>query len=104
MILKAKNISKSFPGVQALNNVSFGLEPGEIHAIIGENGAGKSTLMHILAGIYKHDKGEFFIDNKRIELDSFQKAKQQGIAIVFQERSLFPNLSIAENIFWCIGS
>ena len=99
MILEAKNISKSFPGVQALNNVSFGLEPGEIHAIIGENGAGKSTLMHILAGIYKHDKGEFFIDNKRIELDSFQKAKLQGIAIVFQERSLFPNLSIAENIF-----
>ena len=71
MILEAKNISKSFPGVQALKNVSFGLEPGEIHAIIGENGAGKSTLMHILAGIYKHDKGEFFIDNKKIECGWF---------------------------------
>ena len=55
MILEAKNISKSFPGVQALNNVSFGLEPGEIHAIIGENGAGNSALMLILAGSYKHE-------------------------------------------------
>ena len=99
MLLEAKKISKKFPGVQALSNVDFNLKPGEVHAIIGENGAGKSTLMHILSGIYKHDEGQFFINGKRTTLNSTQKAKQHGISIVFQERSLFPNLSIAENIF-----
>ena len=99
MLLEAKKISKKFPGVQALSNVDFDLKPGEVHAIIGENGAGKSTLMHILAGIYKHDQGKFLINGKEVILNSFEKAKQHGISIVFQERSLFPNLSIAENIF-----
>ena len=99
MLLEAKKISKKFPGVQALKDVDFNLKAGEVHAIIGENGAGKSTLMHILSGIYEHDSGEFYINNKLTKLNSFQKAKKNGISIVFQERSLFPNLSIEENIF-----
>ena len=96
MLLEAKKISKKFPGVQALKDVDFNLKAGEVHAIIGENGAGKSTLMHILSGIYEHDSGEFYINNKLTKLNSFQKAKKNGISIVFQERSLFPNLSIEE--------
>ena len=99
MLLEAKKISKKFPGVQALKDVDFNLKAGEVHAIIGENGAGKSTLMHILSGIYEHDSGEFYINNKLTKLNSFQKAKKNGISIVFQERSLFPNLSIEEIIF-----
>lgn len=99
MLLEAKKISKKFPGVQALKDVDFNLKAGEVHAIIGENGAGKSTLMHILSGIYEHDSGEFYINNKLTKINSFQKAKKNGISIVFQERSLFPNLSIEENIF-----
>ena len=83
MLLEAKKISKKFPGVQALKDVDFNLKAGEVHAIIGENGAGKSTLMHILSGIYEHDSGEFYINNKLTKLNSFQKAKKT----VFQSYS-----------------
>jgi ABC-type sugar transport system ATPase subunit len=99
IILKAENISKQFPGVLALNNVSINLKKGEVHAIVGENGAGKSTLINIFGGIYKPDGGNIYIDDKKVKFNNPIEAKRQGISIVFQELSLFPELSIAENIF-----
>jgi ABC-type sugar transport system ATPase subunit len=99
LILKAENISKKFPGVLALNNVTINLKKGEVHAIVGENGAGKSTLMNILGGVYKPDSGDIYIDDKKVKFNNPIEAKRQGIGIVFQELSLFPELSVAENIF-----
>ncbi len=98
-ILSVKEISKGFPGVQALNNVNFDLKKGEVHALVGENGAGKSTLMQILAGIYKRDSGVITIEGIEEELDSKQAAEEAGIAIVFQESTLIQNLTILENLF-----
>lgn len=97
--LIAQNIVKTFPGVIALDGVSFEVVPGEIHAVVGENGAGKSTLMHIIAGVYRPDKGFMEIDG-RLYAPVDEKASQQaGIAMAFQEGSLFPPLSVAENVF-----
>ena len=99
-ILTFQAISKTFPGVKALSEVSFTLEAGEVHAVCGENGAGKSTLMNILAGNLQPDSGgEIFIDNQPIQIKDFNQARELGIAIVYQERSLIEMLSIAENIF-----
>lgn len=98
-VLKVSNISKTFPGVKALNKVKFELLKGEVHALCGENGAGKSTLMHILAGIYRPDEGNIEIDGLSVKLKNQVQAQGLGISIVFQERSLSPNLSVAENIF-----
>lgn len=92
-------ISKSFPGVKALDNVSIDLFPGEIHALCGENGAGKSTLMNILSGNLPPDDGEIFLHGEKIALSTPLIAQKQKIAIVHQEKSLVGNLSIAENIF-----
>jgi ribose transport system ATP-binding protein len=99
VILKCINIKKSFGIVQALKGIDFDLYKGEIHALVGENGAGKSTLMHILAGVYKMDSGTIKVDDKNTDLGSHMKAYAVGISIVFQERSLLTNLTIAENIF-----
>ena len=98
-MVRIDNLSKNYGTVQAVDSISFSLGESEIVGFLGANGAGKSTLMHILSGIYEHDSGEFYINNKLTKLNSFQKAKKNGISIVFQERSLFPNLSIEENIF-----
>lgn len=98
-LLTASRIAKSFPGVQALKGVHFDLLPGEVHALVGENGAGKSTFMQILAGAVQPDAGEVRIDGELVRLGSQQEAQRRGIAMVFQERSLFPDLSIAENVF-----
>jgi ABC-type sugar transport system ATPase subunit len=98
-ILEAKGISKTFPGVRALNNVSLKIRKGEVHAIVGENGAGKSTLMLILGGIYKPDWGEIFVDGQEVWFDSAHDANLKGIGVVYQELSLAQNLSVAENIF-----
>ena len=98
-ILSVKEMSKGFPGVQALNKVNFDLKKGEVHALVGENGAGKSTLMQILAGIYKRDSGVITIEGIEKELDSKQAAEDAGIAIVFQESTLIQNLTILENLF-----
>lgn len=98
-ILQAKNIIKTFPGVIALNCVNLNLKKGEVHALVGENGAGKSTLMLTLGGVYKPDDGEIYIENSKVEFDSAHDANQKGISIVYQELSLVPNLSVAENIF-----
>jgi ABC-type sugar transport system ATPase subunit len=94
-----KNISKSFPGVLALDGVSFGIRKGEIHALLGENGAGKSTLMKILCGIYKADTGEIYVNSEKVDIHDVLSASKIGISIVHQELCLANNLSVAENIF-----
>ncbi|HLU11638.1 MAG TPA: sugar ABC transporter ATP-binding protein [Oceanobacillus sp.] len=98
-LLKASGISKQFPGTQALDNVSLELMPGEIHAVIGENGAGKSTLMKILAGVLSPDSGTIEFEGKPVTFLNPHDALMKGIAIVYQELSLVPPLTVAENIF-----
>jgi len=99
IILKVKNISKSFPGVQALKNVSLDFKPGEIHAVVGENGAGKSTLMKIIAGVHQADSGEIIYQDAKVVWRDPEDAIKSGIITIFQELSIIPNLSVAENIF-----
>jgi len=98
LLLEMRNISKRFPGVQALDGVSFDLYPGEVHALVGENGAGKSTLMKILSGVYQPDEGEILLGGVPIGIKSPRQAQDLGISIVHQELSLFQNLTVAENI------
>jgi len=98
-ILKMVNITKRFPGVIALDRVSFDLRKGEIHVLLGENGAGKSTLIKIISGAYKKDEGEIYIDGQKIEILSPSHAQKLGISTVYQEFNLIPYLSVAENIF-----
>ena len=99
IVLEVVGVSKSFPGVKALNNVSLQIQRGEIHALVGENGAGKSTLMKILSGAYKKDSGQIFIENEVVEIKTPKEAREKGIAIVYQELSQLNRLSVAENIF-----
>ena len=96
-----KHISKSFPGVKALTDISLTLEPGEVHVLVGENGAGKSTLMKILSGAYTADEGELWIEGKQVEKNSPTVASDLGIGMIYQELNLIPELSIARNIFMC---
>lgn len=99
-LLKARNISKSFgKAVIALDNVQFDLNRGEIHALLGENGAGKSTLIKVLTGVEERDSGTVFLNGKEIRPKSTQDAQNEGIATVYQEVNLCPNLSVAENIY-----
>lgn len=97
--LEMVEISKHFGGVKALENVSLHVEPGEIHALIGENGAGKSTLMKILSGAYSRDHGKIFIDGKEAKITNPKESKDLGVAIIYQEFMLAPDLTVAENIF-----
>jgi ribose transport system ATP-binding protein len=99
VILTLKNISKEFPGVKALQNVSFDLRKGEVHVLIGENGAGKSTLMKVLTGVYHPDEGEIFFKGEKVEFHNTKQAQDKGIAIIFQEFNLIPNLNVWQNIF-----
>ncbi len=98
-LLQLKNISKSFPGVKALENVSFDLKPGEVHILLGENGAGKSTLMKVIAGAYLPDAGEIIIGGKPVSNLNPRKAQELGVGIIYQEFNLVPNINVAENIF-----
>ncbi len=98
-IVEMNGISKSFFGIKVLDNINFSVTPGEIHALAGENGAGKSTLMKILQGVYKMDSGEIKIAEKVVSINNFQEARALGIGMVFQEFSLIPELSVAQNIF-----
>ncbi|MCM3790704.1 sugar ABC transporter ATP-binding protein [Domibacillus indicus] len=99
-LLQMKSVSKTFPGVKALDNVMLEVKKGEVHALIGENGAGKSTLIKILAGIYKPDPGAaFYFEGKEAEIQKPIDATLKGISIIYQDLSLFPNLSVAENIY-----
>jgi len=97
--LKMEKITKTFPGVKALDNVDFELEGGTVHAIVGENGAGKSTLIKILAGAYNMDSGDIFINDKKVNIINTSVAKNIGISVIYQEFSLIPELDISENIF-----
>lgn len=99
LVLKMKGITKRFPGVLALDDVSLNVKKGEIHALLGENGAGKSTLMKILAGAYKRDKGEIEVFGQQAEIDCPKDADNLGIGIIYQELNLIPTLTVAENIF-----
>ena len=94
-----RHISKSFPGVKALDDVGFSVAEGEVRALVGENGAGKSTLMKILNGNYKKDEGQILIDGKEVDITDPLVAAANGISIIFQELNLVDQLSIAENIF-----
>jgi ABC-type sugar transport system ATPase subunit len=98
-ILKISGISKRFPGVQALRDVTFEVQERSIHAVMGENGAGKSTLMQIIAGVYQPDAGTIEFHGEIVKFADPSEAQAKGIAIVYQELNLSPNLSIAENIF-----
>ena len=98
-ILELKNIHKSFPGVLALQGVDFSLNEGEIHALMGENGAGKSTLIKVLTGVYTKDEGQIMLDDKEVHIKSPQDAQHLGISTVYQEITLCPNLSVAENMY-----
>lgn len=98
-MLEIQGISKQFPGVKALDNVSITIVEGEVHGLVGENGAGKSTLMHILAGVFRPDEGTITLNGEPLEFEDERSAQLAGIGMVFQERSLVNDLSIAENIF-----
>lgn len=98
-ILEMRNITKTFPGVLALDDVSLKVKKGEVHALIGENGAGKSTLMKILNGVYQANKGDIFLNGVETRIKDTTDAKQKGIGLVFQEFNLVDSLSVSENIF-----
>lgn len=98
-VLQLRNISKSFPGVKALADVSMDIERGKVHAIMGENGAGKSTLMKILTGVYTKDEGQVMVDGHPVNVKNPTEARKLGISIIYQEMAQVPLMTVAENIF-----
>lgn len=98
-ILRAENITKIYPGTTALDKVSVEFESGKVHAFIGKNGSGKSTLVKIFAGAVEATEGAFYLDEEKMDINSPQEALKKGIATVYQELSLIPGLTVAENIF-----
>ncbi len=94
-----REIEKTFPGVRALSGVSFAVRAGEVHALLGENGAGKSTLIKIVSGVYQPDLGAILVDGREVRFASPDDARRAGVATIYQELLLFPELSVAENIF-----
>jgi ribose transport system ATP-binding protein len=98
-LIRMENITKNFPGVQALKNVNFAVHAGEIHGLVGENGAGKSTLIKILMGAYEATSGEIFVEGERVALKNPQHAMALGLGAVYQDITMAPHLSVAENFF-----
>src|SRR5699024_2078082 len=98
-ILQLRDIRKTFGSVVALRSGSLSVDRGSIHALIGENGAGKSTLVKIVAGLYQRDSGDFIFDGEPVDFTSTAESKSAGIAVIYQEPTLFPDLSVTENIF-----
>jgi ABC-type sugar transport system ATPase subunit len=98
-LLEMHNITKKYPGVIALDDVDFQLEPGQVHALVGANGAGKSTLVNIIAGVVKPTEGKILMKGKKVEIDNEKCAEHLGISTVYQERSLVPGMSVANNVF-----
>ena len=98
-LLEVREIEKAFPGVRALTGVSFDVRAGEVHALLGENGAGKSTLIKIVSGVYEPDVGSILIDGTKVRFSTPDDARRAGVATIYQELLLFPELSVAENIF-----
>lgn len=99
LIISIRNISKDFPGVHALKDISFDIRRGEIIGLVAENGAGKSTLVKILAGVHRQNKGEIFIRGRKVSISSPLDAQREGMSFIFQERNLAPFLTVSENIF-----
>lgn len=99
VILTLENISKEFPGVKALSNVTFDLRKNEVHVLVGENGAGKSTLMKILTGVYQPNNGRIKLRGEEVQFDNTKQSQEKGIAIIFQEFNLIPNLTVVQNMF-----
>ncbi len=99
VLLRFRHISKEFPGVKALDDVSFDVRRGEVHVLLGENGAGKSTLIKMLSGVHTPSSGDIVLNGREIRPANIQEARALGIGVVFQENSLVPHLSVAENVF-----
>src|SRR5215468_9284065 len=98
-VLALRHAAKSFGAVQALVDGSVELRAGEVHALLGENGAGKSTLVKILAGVYQPDEGTLVVEGREVTLHGPAAARAAGIAVIYQEPTLFPDLTVAENMF-----
>jgi ribose transport system ATP-binding protein len=98
-LLEMRGVSKAFPGVRALDDVSLSVNAGHVHVLVGQNGAGKSTLIKVLCGAHHPDRGEFLVDGKAVRIHSVADARRLGIAVIFQEFSLVPFLNVAQNIF-----
>src|SRR6056297_1041238 len=96
--LEFKNITKTFPGVKALDKISFGVNSGSIHGLVGENGAGKSTLLHTLSGALIPNQGEILIKNQTMQFSNTKDALNAGIAVIYQELNLVPEMTVAENL------
>ena len=97
--LEMRGVSKSFPGVKALDKINLKVRPGTVHALMGENGAGKSTLMKCLFGIYHMDEGEVYVDGKKVDINNPDEALHNGLAMVHQELQPVPERTIAENMY-----
>lgn len=98
-IFEMKGITKVFPGIKALDSVSFSARAGEVHALVGENGAGKSTLMKVLSGVYQAEEGEIFLRGRKVRFQHPLESLTQGVSVIYQEFSLLPDRTVAENIF-----
>src|SRR2546423_8481569 len=98
-VLQMRGICKQYPGVQALDDVALAVRAGEVHILLGENGAGKSTLMKILSGAVRSDAGEILLNGRPVEIGDPIAARKLGISTIYQELTLVPHLSVAENIF-----
>jgi len=100
-ILEMRNITKVFPGVKALDDVTFSVQQGEIHFVVGENGAGKSTLMKVLSGIYPTGdyEGEIIFNGERVDFKKISDSEKAGLAIINQELALIPEMTVYENIY-----
>ena len=98
-VLEIRGVAKRFDATQALHDVSLALHAGEIHALLGENGAGKSTLIKIITGVHQPDRGEMLLAGRPVTIRSAAEAQRLGVAAIYQEPLLFPDLNVAENIF-----
>ena len=99
IVLQMRGISKSFPGVKALDDARLEVRRGEVHVLLGENGAGKSTLMKVLSGVYLKDEGEIIYEGKPVEIRNIQDARKLGISIIPQELNMLAERNIAQNIY-----
>lgn len=101
IILETRTITKTFPGVKVLDNVTLSVKRGEIHALVGENGAGKSTLMNVLSGVYPYGsyEGEIYFEGQEVRFQNISQSEEVGLVIIHQELALVPYLSITENLF-----
>ena len=98
-VLEIRHVSKAFGSIQALDDVSIDLRPGEIHALLGENGAGKSTLIKVMTGVQQPDSGTILVDGQPVTIANALDAQRLGVAAIYQEPMIFPDLSVAENVF-----